>query len=560
MVKSIKTEDDIKEIIRLIPANEKSIKNGVRFEIIQLLKKMGTDLIYKPADFDAYWDDLRRRDKRKEKDLTKEIEKKNTKKAIKIRIRDDIRNDFSIVTKRKPKFMYVYEEGVYRSDYITYIEQEIQEHIDSYEQLDFGGRLKKDIILSIQIKTYLERNMEFDGDLNIINFKNGFYLRDKRELIPHTPKYLSSIQIPINYNPESKDKDIEITQFLKETLLPKDISTFYEFGGLCLIKDISFQKELLFYGSPKTKKTTIKNLINKIVGVDNVSHLSLNDLNDKYKIAKIENKLVNSASDIDYGTKIDVNVFKRHSGGDDKLLVEDKFIPAYDIEPTARNIFTCANDFPYLSKYGNLDFFRRWVWLPCPYVVEHDKIDMEKLRWNHISDEELEGLLLKFIEGLERLVKRGAFEARFYEAENLRQLWTLRSSELFKFVAKCAKEGIYKPANIDKDNKFWEDRDVVLKIFNKWMVNDGKSAIGETGLTKLFNSHPTYKATNRVIKGIKYKIYTGFTFGDTEESKPERSGKGSKIPKKSKKKPESKKEPEESKEEPEYEEDKPLDF
>ena len=57
--------------------------------------------------------------------------------------------------------------------------------------------------------------------------------------------------------------------------------------------------------------------------------------------------------------------------------------------------------------------------------------------------------------------------------------------------------------------------------------------IGITILNKLFGSHPTYNATERVIDGVTHKIYTGFTL-----EKPEGSDKGvpaSKVKKKKEK-------------------------
>lgn len=539
-VDAIKSFDGIDTAMTEAFKANPSYKNSVKTFIVQRVIDLDDPLIeYIGSTFEADWTRIEKRGKDKAKKSTSRTTtysstgKKQTKKEIKISIRDRIGKEFFIKTKRKPKIPYVYKHGVYRNDYMTYVEQKIQEYIEPYDDLDFTERLKKDIELMIKIKTYIEEGELFNKDLNIINFKNGLYHIKENKMMPHTPNYLSTIQIPYKLNYDSLNKDIIITKSLKETLYKKDIPTFYEFGGLCLTTDISFQKALLFYGPTKSKKTTTTNLMNKVVGRDNVSHVGLDELSGDYKKVKLEDVLINSASDIDYGTKIDVNFVKRYIGGDDEIIVREIYEKTKYIKPTAKHIFTCANDFPYLSRYGNLDYYRRWVWLPTPYQVDLKDVDGDILNWNHISDEEIEGLIIKYIIGLKRLKKRGRFEDRFYQPEIFRQIWQLRSHELYKFVKECGTEGIYKTANIDKDNKFWDEQSVILKAFNKWQEMYGMADIGITILNKLFGSHPTYNATKRVIDGVTHKIYTGFTL-----DKPKGSDKGvpaSKVKKKKEK-------------------------
>lgn len=81
---------------------------------------------------------------------------------------------------------------------------------------------------------------EFDKDKMIINLKNG--LLDLRTGIvrPHTPDYLSIIQLPVIYYRKAICK--EIVHFLYNVLQePRDVLLVLEFVAYCLFRDSSLQ-------------------------------------------------------------------------------------------------------------------------------------------------------------------------------------------------------------------------------------------------------------------------------------------------------------------------------
>ena len=48
------------------------------------------------------------------------------------------------------------------------------------------------------------KESEINGDENIINLQNGIYNISERRLMPHSPDYISTLQIPCDYKPVSE--------------------------------------------------------------------------------------------------------------------------------------------------------------------------------------------------------------------------------------------------------------------------------------------------------------------------------------------------------------------
>ena len=72
---------------------------------------------------------------------------------------------------------------------------------------------------------------------------NGMYDVKNNTLLPHSPEYLSTIQLPITYDPDAQCTQIH--KFLHEVVDPDDVLVLVQYAGYCCIPDISHQKSLL---------------------------------------------------------------------------------------------------------------------------------------------------------------------------------------------------------------------------------------------------------------------------------------------------------------------------
>ena len=71
------------------------------------------------------------------------------------------------------------------------------------------------------------------------------WIEDK--LIPHDQKYLSTMRIPVKYNPEAKCPEVD--HFFKTTIPPDCIPIVEELLGYATIPDTKMEKAFILLGS-----------------------------------------------------------------------------------------------------------------------------------------------------------------------------------------------------------------------------------------------------------------------------------------------------------------------
>ena len=89
---------------------------------------------------------------------------------------------------------------------------------------------------------------------NLINLKDCILDVRIRKRYKHTPKFLSPIQIPVEYDPEAACPEWE--KFIKQ-IFPKDAQDLpWEIAGNLLVPDTSSQKAILLVGEGGNGKST----------------------------------------------------------------------------------------------------------------------------------------------------------------------------------------------------------------------------------------------------------------------------------------------------------------
>ena len=104
--------------------------------------------------------------------------------------------------------VYLYEDGVFREIDDKTVEGIIKSPIKQYDitlvDMRQVGRVYRDLSTDLQ---YIPAN-SMNANENIINFENGVLDLATLELKPHSPEYLSTIQIPCNWPGEPSDTPV----------------------------------------------------------------------------------------------------------------------------------------------------------------------------------------------------------------------------------------------------------------------------------------------------------------------------------------------------------------
>ena len=133
----------------------------------------------------------------------------------------------------------------------------------------------QEVIQKIKRRTLTNRD-EFDSNEEIINIENGLLNIHTRELKDHSPDFLSTIQLPVQYNPSARCPNI--LRFLGQVLHPQDVFTAMQIFGYILLKSSKFEKAFMLFGSGNNGKSVFIKLIESFVGRQNTSHVALQDL------------------------------------------------------------------------------------------------------------------------------------------------------------------------------------------------------------------------------------------------------------------------------------------
>lgn len=193
-----------------------------------------------------------------------------------------------------------------------------------------------------------------------INFRNGMYDPVKKVMRPHKPEYLSINQIPHKYD-ENAEYDGTVADEFFKGIFPdaQDREMFFAYAGLCMSRDTSFQKFLIIIGVPGSGKSTAINMLIDAVGKENVSSITLQDLNERFTPTELLGRLLNACADLPKKALDQVDAIKRITG-EDLVKGEYKGGKVFAFRSYAKLVFS-ANEMPVNLDEKSDAFYRRMI-------------------------------------------------------------------------------------------------------------------------------------------------------------------------------------------------------
>ena len=159
--------------------------------------------------------------------------------------------------------------------------------------------------------------------MDTINVLNGLLDLHTLELRPHSPDFLSPVQLGVSYDPDAKCPNID--KFISE-IFPEDaFDLALEIAANLMTADTSIQKAILLLGSGGNGKSVYLRLVTALIGTANVSVKPLQNLeSERFALGELYGKLANICSDLPGESMRGTSVFKSVTGGD-MLSGEYKF-------------------------------------------------------------------------------------------------------------------------------------------------------------------------------------------------------------------------------------------
>jgi len=301
--------------------------------------------------------------------------------------------------------------------------------VPKYESkwVDFRKKLFEQFLAT----SYLPKPQKREN-VTLINLKNGTYeiTPTGHKLRPFDSRDFLTYQLPFAYDPNTQAPLFE--KYLNRVQPDKlRQNILAEFLGYVFVSTqyLKLEKALLLYGGGANGKSVFFEIVNALLGDENVSGYSLESLTDKegYHRAMIQNKLINYASELNANQATTDKTKQLISG--EKIQARLPYGQPLDMTDYAKLIFNC-NELPKNAEQTNA-YYRRFLIIKFDETIpEHEQ---DKQLSKKIIEAELPGVFNWVLLGLNRVLQQKGFT--YCEAVNeARKQYELESDSVNQFI------------------------------------------------------------------------------------------------------------------------------
>jgi phage/plasmid-associated DNA primase len=412
-------------------------------------------------------------------------------------------------------YRYHEDTGLYTVESADLIKQAISSRLlEVSRESDFMGalgRYRNDRTLNAvtaQLRGIIEQRGAFKERQRIVHLSNGVIVfgEDGARLHPFSPTFRSRNRSPIAYDPQAR-----CLRFLNELLLPAvhadDVLLLQKMAGQCLLGVNLVQRFTLLDGLAGRGKTVYANIIQRVVGIDNVMQLRTRHLNDRFEIFRFLRKTLLVGVDVaeDFMSTPGASEAKGLVGGDWFNAEQKGGTGSFPVQGLFNMIIT-SNCRLRVRLQGDIGAWRRRMLLvryeaPPPAKKITDFVDvLIRDEGSGILNWALEGLALLLADVAEigdiRLTERqqGLVDSLLAESDSLRVFLgerveradeeSLTTSEIVERYAEFCPERGWDPLPITAIHRQLES--LMLELFQVCRSNsvqrDGKAQKGFRGV------------------------------------------------------------------------------
>jgi len=345
---------------------------------------------------------------------------------------EDIQKCFKILTMSDNKEIYVYnkEKGFYE----PYGAKNLRAIIKKTLGIHYAEPFAKATIDDISACVTVNRE-DVEPPFYLLPVANGLLsIRDivttgKIGLANHSSAYFFTNRLPFEYKPNVEEPKFFL-KFLEEVLPSKiERMRLQEHMGYLFYRKNIFELAVILLGPENTGKSTFLNLLQVLLGNDNVCNTTVQELvYDRFATAQLYHKMAMLRSETPQFTIRQSHIIKSVITGD-RMNVQFKYGKKFDMHPYTK-IYIGANEAPRTLD-RTMPFFKRWD--PFRFDVKFEGKDCDRFLINKLtSPKELSGIANFALEGLKRLMKQQYFTGLKPKKER-RNIWELSSSSVYNF-------------------------------------------------------------------------------------------------------------------------------
>lgn len=288
---------------------------------------------------------------------------------------------YHIITFSDTKEIYAYDlqENIYLP-----IESELTGEIQSMVGRDTTSHYVNEVLNSVRRQTFRNRN-SIAVEPRYIPLRNGVFDLEEEVLTEYDPEwdiFLSKHPVwlkqeDLNQNDISNSEISEWLATITET--QEDEIMLKELAGYCFYRAMPFHAFFLLVGTGANGKSTYLNILRAVIGIENISNESLQDLSsNRFSKSNLYLKNANIFGDLSKKAIEDSGIIKQLTGND-IIPCERKFKESFPFSNYAKIIASC-NEVPETPDMSDA-FFRRFesVKFPYSFVGKEDRTLIDRL-------------------------------------------------------------------------------------------------------------------------------------------------------------------------------------
>lgn len=388
--------------------------------------------------------------------------------------------------------------GSWRMDSLTdFLDGHITNKLEQYGQWSQGKLSETKKFITIKIfDSSMKENPFNRSKPYLTNFKNGTYNIKTGEITPHSTKDYILQSHNYSINPENASKPYKTIEWLEDLTGDSDSAKYLmEIIGYCFYRSYEpFQTITILQGTGANGKSTFLNILNKVLGSENVSNMTLQDLGNKqnrFASANLFQKEANLFADVDSEFIKSTGILKALTGGD-RLSAEFKGKDHFMFVNFAKLIFS-ANELPAFNDFTR-GFERRL------YVVPFDRVIDDEFKSKH-NLKEIEAEIPDFAIHCMRTFNLAFERKELTVSEKMQQAkdkWLKESNHILRFIDEMC--------DIDMESKSGDSSKTIYDEYRNFCFRESLRELSQPKFTRQLEKHGIIKV-KQSIKGTRLWRY-----------------------------------------------------
>lgn len=397
--------------------------------------------------------------------------------------------------------LYCYNNGIYEKD--SNLEKNM---------IDIIPNLKNNQRLEVLKYLYIICEDKKRDTRGLIAFANGIFDVEQSKLLPFSSDIIITNRIPWNYNPAVQSELMENT-LNKFACNDRDIRTLIdEVIGYTFYSKNELGKSFIIIGDKANGKSTFLKIMMYLLGENNISALSLEDItNSRFRLYEVNGKLLNIGDDIGSSYIPESEVFRKVVTGD-VIVAEKKGKDPIKFNCYAKFIFS-ANEIPKIKDPTGATA-RRIIIIPFKNSFTQANKDYDPYFLDKIKNPECMEYLIKVgIEGLKRVLKNKGF-SETQETQQLLKEFNENNNPVIEYVDYLENEGKnpmkleyiienYSCMTIYEGTEWSVETQKQIVGFKNWSVSNGLKTIALKSFIKSMKLHFKLETGRKMKNGRK---------------------------------------------------------